>query len=277
MSRSARSTPRPQTGNAGHTLVRLRGQRAIINHLGMPNDGADAVAARLARWRDRHPDSHLRIGVSVGANRESDDVARDLAVGIAKLGPYADYLALNVSSPNTAGLRDWQAGTLLDQVLDAAATARASLSAPVPLVLKLAPDLDEAHEATLVARTMAAGIDGLIICNTTVARPPGHSATDMPGGLSGKPLTGRALAQLRRVRALAGDRLTLIASGGIMMADDASARLAAGASLVQLMTGWVYRGPRLLDEIARTMAAQGAPKPMSALSPVPLPQGPAPH
>ncbi len=259
-------TPRPQTANPGRTLVRLPRDRAIVNRMGMPNDGAEAVAARLARWRAANPDSHLRIGVSVGANRDCEDVAADLAAGISTLGPYADYLALNVSSPNTAGLRDWQAGDRLARALDTGAGARAQLPTAVPLFLKIAPDLGEDDEATLVDRAVGAGLDGLIVCNTTIQRPPGRRDLDMPGGLSGAPLTDRALAQLRRVRALSGGRLTLIASGGVMTADDVTARLAVGASLVQLMTGWVYGGPRLFEDLGQALAAPAGATPDRQLS-----------
>ncbi|MEZ5667835.1 MAG: quinone-dependent dihydroorotate dehydrogenase [Alphaproteobacteria bacterium] len=249
-------TPRPQAGNPGPALFRLKADRAIVNRLGMPGDGAEAVARRLSHWREANPDARLRLGVSVGSNRDSTDIAADMAFGVSRFGPVADYLAVNLSSPNTQGLRDWQTGDRLAQVLDAVAAAHARLARRPPLFVKLAPDMTAEDEAALVDRAVAAGLAGLIVCNTTVARPAGLRSPDAGrlGGLSGAPLTARALAQLRRIRSQAGGRLTLIASGGVMSAADALARLDAGAALVQVMTGWVYRGPSLVDEVLAALA-----------------------
>lgn len=266
-------TPRPQRRNPGRPLVRLREDRALVNRLGMPGDGASAVAARLRRFREGRPDCPVRIGASVGANRDSIDIATDVAQCIAMVGPYADFLTVNLSSPNTAGLRDWQAGARLARVLDAAAAARAALPRRAPLFVKIAPDIDPAAEAGLVERVIAAGLDGIVLCNTTTERPAGLRSprAAASGGLSGAPLTARALAQLVRVRGLAGDRLALIATGGVMTAADALARLEAGAALVQVMTGWIYRGPRLLDEIGAALAGRAAVTPARPRS-LPQPQ-----
>lgn len=261
-------TPRPQRGNPGRALFRLAADRAIINRLGMPGDGAEAVAGRLARWRAANPDHPVRIGVSIGSNRDTQDIAADMAFGVTRLGPLADYLTINLSSPNTQGLRDWQTGKRLSLVLEAACAAHAALPNCPPLFVKIAADMDAATEADLVDRVIAAGIDGLVLCNTTLDRPAGlrSAHADNPGGLSGAPLSERALAQLQRVHRQANGRLVLIASGGVMTAADAVARLEAGASLVQLMTGWIYRGPKLIDEIAAVLQPSAA-KSLSAGSP----------
>lgn len=258
-------TPRPQAGNPGPALFRLKADRAIINRLGMPGHGADVVAGRLERWRVANSGPRVRIGVSVGSNRDSEDIAADMAFGVGRLGPLADYLTINLSSPNTAGLRDWQTGERLSRVLDAACAAHAALANRPPMFVKIACDMDEATEADLVDRVTTAGIEGLVLCNTTVARADTLRSphAKQAGGLSGRPLAERALAQLRRVHAQAGNRLALIASGGVMSAADACARLEAGASLVQVMTGWIYRGPRLVDEILADVSA-GQPAPVSA-------------
>lgn len=265
-------TPRPQAGNPGRALFRLAEDRAIINRLGMPGDGADAVAARLERFRERHPDCRMRIGVSVGSNRDSTDIAADMVGCIRRLGPFADFLTVNLSSPNTAGLRDWQVGARLSAVLAAAHDARAGLAGRPPLFVKIAADMDAATEADLVDRAIAAAFDGLVLCNTTTERPAELQSQHAGklGGLSGAPLTGRALAQIRRVHARAGNRLALVATGGVMSAADAVARLEAGASLVQVMTGWIYRGPRLVDEIAAATA--GLDRSVTAARQRPQPQ-----
>ena len=250
-------TPRPQAGNPGPALFRLKADRAIINRLGMPGHGADVVAGRLEQWRVTNPDTRVRIGVSVGSNRDSEDIAADMAFGVGRLGPLADYLTVNLSSPNTAGLRDWQTGDRLSRALEAACAAHAGLANRPPLFVKIACDMDETTEADLVDRVTAAGIDGLVLCNTTVARAETLRSphAKQAGGLSGAPLAERALAQLRRVNAQAGNRLALIASGGVMSAADACTRLEAGADLVQVMTGWIYRGPRLVDDILANISA----------------------
>lgn len=272
-------TPRPQAGNPGRALFRLAEDRAIVNRLGMPGDGAEIVAARLERWRSRNPGHPVRIGISVGANRDSRDIAGDMAFGVGRLGPLADYLTVNLSSPNTQGLRDWQSGERLSRVLEAVREARGRLANRPPLFIKIAADIERDAEADLVERAVAAGIAGLVLCNTTLDRPPTLMSphAGRPGGLSGAPLTERGLGQLQRVHALGRGRLALIASGGVMSAEDALARLDAGAALVQVMTGWIYRGPRLVDEIATALAARGRQpvRPGSPRSTVPLQPDPA--
>ena len=239
-------TPQPQAGNPRPRIFRLPGDRALINRMGFPSDGADAVATRLGGGR---PDG-LVLGVSIGPNGFSDpgQAALDYEKLIDRFAPLADYLAVNVSSPNTPGLRSLESGPDLDELLHRLVASRdrcgAAIGREVPLVVKLSPDsIDLASAVTVIDQS---GVDGIIVTNTTTRRPGVTSAEG--GGLSGAPLRSLSLETLRRVRGMT--ELPLIASGGIMTTADAEERLVAGASLVQLYTGFVYEGPRLVRAIA---------------------------
>ena len=256
-------TPQPQPGNPRPRLFRLRRERALINRYGFNSAGLDVVAARLERWRREHGASPCPLGINVGVNKKSVDPARDYAAGLARVAPLADYVAVNVSSPNTPGLRAWQAGDALHRLLAALTDAHARLDPAPPILLKLAPEIDDEALAALLEAIEDAPIAGLILTNTTTARPPGLVSRQRgeEGGLSGPPLAPRALDVLRHAYALSGGRLPLIGVGGIDSAEAAYARIRAGASLVQLYTALVYRGPRLVGEItqglARLLAADG--------------------
>ena len=256
-------TPRPQPGNPGPRLFRLRRERALINRYGFNSAGLEVVADRLERWRRSHGAPPCPLGINIGVNKDSDDPASDYAAGLARVAALADYVAVNVSSPNTPGLRAWQAGDALGRLLAALADAHARLDAPPPILLKLAPEIDDEGLAALLEAIRDAPIAGLILTNTTTARPAGLLSweRDEEGGLSGPPLAPRALEVVRRAYALSGGRLPLIGVGGIDSAEAAYARIRAGASLVQLYTALVYRGPRLVGEItqglARLLAADG--------------------
>ncbi len=238
-------TPQPQEGNRRPRIFRIPGDRALINRMGFPSDGADAVAARLGGRRT----DGLVLGVSIGPNGFSDpgQAALDYETMIDRFAPLADYLAVNVSSPNTPGLRSLESGSELKELLHrlVARRDRQTLDRGLPLVVKLSPDSTDLEST--VAAIDQSGVDGIIVTNTTTRRPGVTSSES--GGLSGAPLGALSLETLRRVRELTD--LPLIASGGIMTADDAEQRLAAGASLVQLYTGFVYEGPRLVGAIAR--------------------------
>ena len=249
-------TPQPQPGNPRPRLFRLRRERALINRYGFNSAGLDIVAARLERWRRTHGAHPRPLGVNIGVNKGSADPARDYAAGLARVAALADYVAVNVSSPNTPGLRAWQAGDALDRLLSALADAHARLEDPPPVLLKLAPEMDDEALAALLEAIEGAPIAGLILTNTTTARPPGLVSRQRAeeGGLSGPPLAPRALEVLRRAYALSGGRLPLIGVGGIDSGEAAYARIRAGASLVQLYTALVYRGPRLVGEIAHGLA-----------------------
>ena len=241
-------TPLPQAGNPRPRLFRLVEDRAVINRMGFNGGGQAAALARLAR-RPRHG----IVGVNVGANKDAADRIADYAQGVRIMAPVADYLTINISSPNTPGLRALQAGGELAELLDAVRRAR-SRNGP-PVFLKVAPDLDSGEHDRIVRAAIDHGIDALIVANTTVSRPLLRSRhAGESGGLSGRPLKALALAQLRLFRAASGKAIPLIAAGGIEDADDAFARVRAGASLVQLYSALVYEGPGLARRIATGLA-----------------------
>ena len=256
-------TPRPQPGNPRPRLFRLRRDRALINRMGFNSIGLDAVSERLERWRQSGSAFGSPLGVNIGVNHDSVDPARDYAAGLTRVAALADYVAVNVSSPNTPGLRAWQTGDALDRLLAALSDAHARLDAPPPILLKLAPEIGDGGLAALLDAIDGAPIAGLILTNTTTARPPGLVSREREeaGGLSGPPLGRRALEVLRRAYALSGGRLPLIGVGGLDSAEAAYARIRAGASLIQIYTALLYRGPRLVSEItqglARLLAADG--------------------
>lgn len=235
-------TPRAQPGNPRPRLLRLPYDEALINRMGFNNAGADALARRIEAARADLPPGFV-IGVNIGRNRDGD--AADYPVAARAVGRLADYLAINVSSPNTPGLRELQAPEQLTAIVNAVADAVPDR----PIVVKLSPDLSDDERSRLLDRLAGSPIAGLIVSNTTVTRPRVRSRRLAleAGGLSGRPLlpmTARAVEQV------AGRGLTVIASGGIGRVDDAATLRAAGADLVQLWTGMIYRGPGLIGEVA---------------------------
>lgn len=242
-------TPRPQPGNPKPRLFRLAADHGVINRMGFNNGGIDAALERIAAL----PRRAGVLGINVGANKDSADRVADYALAVAKAAPHADYVTINVSSPNTPGLRDLQARPELDALLAAADAARRLTERRVPLFLKVAPDLDRDGLAGAIGAAIDHGIDALIVGNTTISRPGGmHSAArGEAGGLSGAPLRQLARAKLAEARAIAGDALPLIAAGGIDSAEEARRRLDTGAVLVQLYSALVYRGPGLARRIVR--------------------------
>jgi dihydroorotate dehydrogenase len=239
-------TPRPQSGNPTPRLFRLVEDRAVINRMGFNNEGQRAALQRL-RKRDRTAGV---VGVNVGANKDSDDRIADYVAGVTAMSAVADYLTINISSPNTPGLRNLQAGGELVELLQAVRDAR--VEAGPPVFLKVAPDLELGDHDRIVRAALDSGIDALIVANTTVTRPALRSRhLGEAGGLSGAPLKALALDQLQRFHVAAGGALPLIAVGGIENADDAWQRILAGASLVQLYSALVYEGPGLARRIAR--------------------------
>ncbi|MFW6050889.1 MAG: quinone-dependent dihydroorotate dehydrogenase [Myxococcota bacterium] len=251
-------TAAPQPGNPKPRLFRLPRDRALINRMGFNNAGAEAGAARLAR------DRRTVVGVNVGKTKAvpEERAVDDYVIGTEHLAPHADYFVVNVSSPNTPGLRDLQAVEKLRPLLVAvrAALDRCVPDRRVPLLVKVAPDLADEDVDAVADLALEVGLDGIIATNTTISRaglstPPERVAQHGAGGLSGAPLAGRATEVLRRVRARAGDRLVLIAAGGIETAEDAWARIKAGASLVQVYTALVYGGPLLPRRIAAGLLA----------------------
>jgi dihydroorotate dehydrogenase len=254
-------TARPQPGNDRPRLFRLPADRALVNRMGFNNSGAAAAAARL-RGQRGHGAAGTIIGVNIGKTRAvpEQQAAADYAASARVVAGVADYVVVNVSSPNTAGLRDLQAADRLRPVLVAVREALDSVSGRrVPLLVKIAPDLADAEIDAVADLAVGLGLDGIIATNTTVSREglassPAEVAAAGAGGLSGPPLRDRALAVLRRLRARAGDRLVLIAAGGIETPDDAWERLRAGATLVQAYAGFVYGGPLWPRRVHRGLA-----------------------
>ena len=236
-------TPRPQAGNPRPRLFRLAEDRAAINRMGFNNAGQAAALARLDR-RDRRGGL---VGVNVGVNKDSEDRIADYAAGVGAMLGAADYLTVNISSPNTPGLRALQDKSALAELLAAVMEAR---GAGPPLFLKVAPDLGAGEIDDIAAAAIDHRIDGLIVGNTTLTRPPLRSRhRHEAGGLSGEPIKKLALARLRDFRRATGGALPLIAAGGIENGVDAFDRIRAGASLVQLYTALVYDGPGLAEQI----------------------------
>jgi dihydroorotate dehydrogenase len=239
-------TPRPQTGNPPPRLFRLVEHEALINRLGFNNEGHDAVHARLAKRTRRGI-----VGVNVGANKDSPDRIADYALGVERFAGVADYIAVNISSPNTPGLRNLHEANDLAALLKTVVATRDGAEHRVPLLVKISPDLDDDALAAVVRIAAASGVEGLIVTNTTVSRDgvAGHPLAGEAGGLSGRPLFGKSTAMLAKVRRLAGSDLVLVGVGGIDSAEAALTKILAGADLLQLYTGMIYRGPGLAREI----------------------------
>jgi dihydroorotate dehydrogenase len=236
-------TGEPQPGNPKPRLFRLTADRAVVNRMGFNNDGAEAVAARLAA-RGRRPGPVL--GVNIGRSKvvPEEEAVLDYEKSARLLAPHADYLVVNVSSPNTPGLRNLQAVDKLEPILVAVRAA----AGEVPLLVKIAPDLADEDVLAVADLALAVGLDGIIATNTTISRDGLASTAQQvaaagSGGLSGPPVAGRAEKVLRMLRDRAGDGLTLVGVGGITTVDDARARLEAGADLLQAYTAFIYEGP----------------------------------
>ncbi|MCF6523871.1 quinone-dependent dihydroorotate dehydrogenase [Streptomyces sp. JJ36] len=265
-------TAQPQPGNPRPRLFRLTADRALINRMGFNNDGSAAVAARLAA---RRPVFRTPVGVNVGKTKAvpEEEAVADYVTSTERLAPHADYLVVNVSSPNTPGLRDLQAAERLRPLLAAvrAAADRAVPGRRVPLLVKIAPDLADEDVDAVADLAAGLGLDGIIATNTTVAREglglvSPAAAVAEPGGLSGAPLRERSLEVLRRLHARVGDRLTLIGVGGVEDAEDVWQRILAGATLVQGYSGLIYRGPLWCRSVHKGLAARLAASPYRTLT-----------
>ncbi len=249
-------TPRPQPGNPRPRLFRVPDAGAVINRFGFNNNGLEEFARRLEDLRGLGWPGI--VGANVGKNKETEDAAADYALGIRRLTPLADYLVVNVSSPNTPGLRTLQSKEALAALLARCLEARAAAGPRrPPLLLKVAPDLTDADKADIAAVVLDSGIDGLIVSNTTLARP-----ADIPpdlaaqaGGLSGRPLFEPSTRVLAEFHALLGGRVPLVGVGGVSSGADAYTKIRAGAALVQLYTALAYEGPALVRRIKDDLAA----------------------
>ncbi|WGM45200.1 Dihydroorotate dehydrogenase (quinone) [Brevundimonas sp. NIBR10] len=245
-------TPLAQAGNPRPRLFRLSEDRAVINRMGFNNRGLEAFAAGLA---DRPPG--VVVGGNLGANKDTEDKAADYVADLQRLDGLADYFTVNISSPNTPGLRALQGREALDDLLGRVAEARGADGGRAPVFLKIAPDLTSAEVGMIVEAALAHGIDALIVSNTTLERP-GLTSPDagQSGGLSGAPLKPLALAALRAAAEAAAGRLPLIGVGGIASGEDAYARIRAGAAAIQIYSALVYEGPGLVGRIKRDLAAR---------------------
>jgi len=239
-------TPKPQQGNPRPRLFRLTGAKAVINRMGFNNQGHDAVFQRLEARR-----SKAVTGVNIGANRDSADFVADYVLGVKRFAGVADYLAINISSPNTPGLRDLQSGEMLKRLLGEVLAARSAQKIHVPVFLKLAPDLSPGQMDDIATIIAATDLDGLIISNTTISRDmiAGDPLADEKGGLSGAPLFELSTQKLAQMRLRVGQNLPIIGVGGVHCAASALAKFEAGANAIQLYSALVFGGLELLAEI----------------------------
>jgi dihydroorotate dehydrogenase len=247
------ATPLPQAGNPRPRLFRLNEDFAVINRMGFNNAGLNVFAANLKRRRGGGV-----VGANIGANKESPDRIVDYVTGLCRLDGLADYFTINISSPNTPGLRELQTKGPLEDLLGAVRAARQGMSVQAPVFLKVAPDLCEAEVADILEAAVTFGLEGLIISNTTLERPQGlrSAARDEAGGLSGAPLMAPSTRLLAEFHAAAAGRLRLIGVGGVASGAEAYAKIRAGADAVQLYSALVYQGPDLAARAARDLAAR---------------------
>jgi dihydroorotate dehydrogenase len=255
-------TPKPQPGNPKPRLFRLPDADALINRLGFNNEGLDAFLANVKRARFRERGGILGLNIGKNAATPIEHAADDYLAALDGVYPHADYVTVNISSPNTKNLRALQSDEALDALLGAIHARDQTLARRhgrrVPIFLKIAPDLDDAQIELIAATATKCGMAGVIATNTTVARDAvQHLAHgNETGGLSGRPVFEASNRVIRRLRAALGPRVPIIGVGGVMSGADAAAKIDAGADLVQIYTGFIYRGPTLVTEAARAMAAR---------------------
>lgn len=257
------ATPRPQPGNPKPRLFRLTEDRAAINRFGFNNDGMEAIATRLAA----RTATAVPVGLNLGANKDSTDRAADFARVLARCGPHVDFATVNVSSPNTEKLRDLQGRAALTALLQGVMDTRATLAKPIPIFLKIAPDLTDSDLAEIAEVAVAAGLAGIIATNTTLSRDglqsPHRTET---GGLSGAPLFEKSTRTLARLSQLTHGKLPLIGVGGISTPEQAWEKIRAGASAVQVYTAMVYEGLSLIPRLAQGLDALAAQNGFSRVS-----------
>lgn len=260
-------TPKAQPGNPKPRMFRLPEARALINRLGFNNEGLDAFLANVqkARFRSQPRKHPLLLGLNIGKNATTpiEDATRDYLTCLEGVYPHADYVTVNISSPNTQNLRALQSDAALDGLLEAIASRREALASQhgrrVPVFVKIAPDLDEAQVAVIAATLQRHGMDGVIATNTTISRAAvqGLRHAEETGGLSGAPVLEASNQVIRQLRAALGSRYPIIGVGGILSAEDAVSKIRAGADVVQIYTGLIYEGPALVARAARAIKAAG--------------------
>ncbi len=250
-------TPLAQAGNPTPRIFRLREDEALINRMGFNNEGLAAARMRILNWCHRGHGGRGVLGVNIGANKCSLDRVADYAHGARCMAPIADYLAINVSSPNTPGLRALQSAFELSRLLTAVRDAMHEAGRCVPVFVKIAPDLHDAGDVeAIVNACIEGGAAGMIVSNTTVERPSSLRSRhgNETGGLSGRPLFERSTRLLAQVRAMAGSKLALIGVGGVASAEDVWEKMRAGANLVQIYTGFIWQGPEIVPRILSDLA-----------------------
>jgi len=244
-------TPRPQSGNPPPRMWRLPDHHAIINRLGFPSAGMEIAASRIGALRRSH--GRMHIALNFGPNRDTppERVTADYAALMARLGPYAGFIVINLSSPNTPGLRDWQAPERIGALVEALRSVPLADAQRPPLLLKIAPDLEPVMIDAIGAAALGLGLSGIVATNTTVKRAEVGVASPHEGGLSGQPLTDLARGVIARLYRSTDGKLPIVGAGGVGSAEDAWRHLRAGASLVELYTGLIYQGPGLVEAIKR--------------------------
>lgn len=252
-------TPKPQDGNEKPRLFRVPEHKAIINRMGFNNDGVKAVAKRLSSWRSKHKDPKLIIGGNIGKNKTTpnEDAWKDYEICFRDLFDYVDYFVVNVSSPNTPGLRELQEKDALNKILSHLQTINKNKPNPKPILLKIAPDLTTEQIDDVIALALEIQLDGLVATNTTINRsalvnvPKENIEKIGAGGLSGAPLKERSTEIVKYIHDKTQGKIPIIASGGIFTAEDAKEKLNAGASLIQVWTGFIYEGPNIVKNICK--------------------------
>ena len=253
-------TPLPQKGNDKPRLFRLPDDKALINRMGFNNDGVKVVAARLKTWRDKNQQSRLVVGGNIGKNKvtPNEEAWKDYETCFKELHPYVDYFVVNVSSPNTPGLRELQEKESLRKILRHLQMINNAKAVAKPILLKIAPDLTREQIDDVIDLSMEIKLDGLVATNTTISRD-GLSATSMkhnkePGGLSGLPLKNKSTEVVKYICSRTNGLVPVIASGGIFTGADAKEKLDAGATLVQVWTGFIYEGPGIVKKICKQLS-----------------------
>jgi dihydroorotate dehydrogenase len=248
-------TPRPQPGNPRPRIFRLPEHRALINRLGFPSDGMDAVARRIERIRRRG--MTMRLGLNFGPNKDTatDKIASDYAALMARMGALGDFVVINVSSPNTPGLRLWQSPDGMREIFSAIEAAAPGAGRRPPILIKVAPDLERADLLRICDAALELGVAGIVATNTTLARETVGVESTCEGGLSGAPLRERSRARIGDIFRHTGGRLPIIGVGGVASAEDAWGHIRAGASLVELYTALIYEGPGLVAAIKAGLCA----------------------
>ena len=245
-------TPRPQAGNEIPRVWRIPERRALINRLGFPSEGMEAVAPRIERMRKAGGKIRIALNFGPNSNTPPDAVAADYAALMKRLGPIADFIVINVSSPNTPGLRNWQSPEKMTELF--AAMLGDAGESPRPVLVKISPDLDRNELFRICETALEIGVDGIVACNTTVAREARGVTSPHPGGLSGRPLLIRARELIRDIHTHTRGKIPIIGVGGVATAEDAWLHIRAGASLVELYTALIYEGPGVVEKITLGLA-----------------------